>query len=132
MRRLVLPHGVAPWVPSALTAYLWWKGANPSLPGLSCPLRALTGIPCPTCFLTRATAAALHGQLPAAFQLHAFGPVAAALLLFWSWWALRHGRLLPLRLPAWPLGGSALLLVVYWIGRMVAWRLFGLPAFPSG
>ena len=64
-------------VPAALTGYLWLKGGWPDLPGLSCPLRALTGIPCPTCFLTRATCASLRGDWHQALELHAFGPLAS-------------------------------------------------------
>uniref|UniRef100_UPI004049888B DUF2752 domain-containing protein n=1 Tax=Cyanobium sp. TaxID=2164130 RepID=UPI004049888B len=64
-------------LPSTLTGYLWLKGWQPHLPGLSCPLRALTGIPCPTCFLTRSTAAALRGELGESLALHAFGPALA-------------------------------------------------------
>ncbi|MDA0965155.1 MAG: DUF2752 domain-containing protein, partial [Cyanobacteria bacterium] len=71
-------------LPAGLTGALWLKGLHPGLPGWSCPLRALTGIPCPTCFLTRATAASLSGNLDGALQLHAFGPVVAAALMTWS------------------------------------------------
>ena len=94
------------------------KGLNPDLPGLSCPLRALTGIPCPTCYLTRATAAALTGDLGRAVQLHAFGPLVAAALLWWSLTAIRQHRLVPRNLPAWPLGWSAVALVAYWLWRL--------------
>jgi hypothetical protein len=35
-----------------------------------CPLLALTGVPCPTCGLTRATRLALHGDLAGATRMH--------------------------------------------------------------
>ncbi|MDP6193995.1 MAG: DUF2752 domain-containing protein, partial [Prochlorococcaceae cyanobacterium ETNP18_MAG_1] len=63
-------------LPATLTGYLWSKGLQPALPGWPCPLRALTGIPCPTCFLTRATSDALLGDLSSSFEWHAFGPLA--------------------------------------------------------
>lgn len=106
-------------IPAALTGGLWLKGLHPWLPGLSCPLRRLTGIPCPTCFLTRATSAALTGDLPTAMRLHAFGPVLAAALLWWSVVAIRQRRLVPRQLPAWPLGWGAVALVGYWVLRLV-------------
>ncbi len=120
-------------LPASLTGYLWLKGLHPALPGWPCPLRALTGIPCPTCFLTRATGAALRGDLPSSLQLHAFGPVVATALLWWSITALHQRRLVPPQLPAWPLGAGALALVAYWGLRL--WLSFGLgiqgfPAFP--
>ena len=122
-------------LPASLTGYLWLKGLHPALPGWPCPLRALTGIPCPTCFLTRATGAALRGDLPSSLQLHAFGPVVATALLWWSITALRQRRLVPPQLPAWPLGAGGLVLVAYWGLRL--WLSFGLgiqgfPAFPPG
>lgn len=106
-------------LPAALTAGLWLKGLHPWLPGLSCPLRRLTGLPCPTCFLTRATSAALTGDLPASLRLHAFGPLVAVALVGWSVVAIRQRRLVPRQLPAWPLGWSAAALVAYWVLRLV-------------
>ena len=113
-------------MPAALTGYLWLKGGHPALPGWPCPLRALTGVPCPTCFLTRATELALRGDLEASLQQHAFGPLAAAALVGWSVLAIRRGRLLPRRLPGWPLAAGATALVGYWLLRLV-WG-----GFPSG
>ncbi|MGB1622923.1 MAG: DUF2752 domain-containing protein [Synechococcus sp.] len=106
-------------LPAGLTGVLWLKGLHPGLPGLSCPLRALTGIPCPTCYLTRATSAALTGNLGESIQWHAFGPVVATALLVWSAWAIQQRRLWPIvRLARWPLalGGGSLL--VYWVLRL--------------
>ena len=91
-------------IPSLLTGGLWLKGMHPWLPGFRCPLRHLTGLPCPTCFLTRATSAALVGDWPAAVGLHAFGPLVAIALVVWSILALRQRRLVPRHLPAWPHG----------------------------
>lgn len=102
---------------------------------MPCPLRALTGIPCPTCFLSRATAAALTGDLAGSVQLHAFGPIAAAGLVWWSITAIRQRQLLPRDLPAWPLAVAGLGVLSYWLLRL--WLRYGLgfvgfPAFPSG
>ena len=117
LRRL---QGAGFLLPAVLTAGLWLKGLQPWLPGLSCPLRHLTGLPCPTCFLTRATSAALTGDLSTAVRLHAFGPLAAAALIVWSVVAIRERRLVPQQLPAWPLGWGAAALLVYWLVRLVA------------
>lgn len=116
LRRL---QGAGYFFPSVFTAGLWLKGRQPWLPGLGCPLRHLTGLPCPTCFLTRATSAALTGDLSTAVRLHAFGPVAAAALIIWSVVAIRERRLVPRHWPAWPLGWGAVALVVYWLARLV-------------
>jgi hypothetical protein len=121
-------------LPSALTAYLWLKAGQPHLPGWSCPLRALSGIPCPTCFLTRATELALRGDLQGSLQQHAFGPLLAIGMLGWSLLALRQQRLWPrLRLgPATNRVGPGTLalvagaLLAYWLLRL------SLQTFPSG
>ena len=119
-------------VPAALTGYLWLQGGWPELPGLSCPLRALTGIPCPTCFLTRATCASLRGDWHQALQLHAFGPLLAAALIVWSVQAIRRRRFYPQGLEAWHLVGAVLALVAYWGARMGLNYGLGIQAFPNG
>ena len=122
-------------IPSVLTGYLWLKGWQPHLPGWGCPFRALTGIPCPGCFLTRATSAALTGQLDRSIELHLFGPIAAATLVIWSIQSLHTKRLFPRNLSlAWiPIGASALF--TYWLLRVVLTYSFpteGFWDFPSG
>jgi len=117
-------------LPAGLTGYLWLKGWHSALPGLSCPLRALTGIPCPTCFLTRATAAALNGRFGESVELHAFGPIAAAALLAWSVQSLWTRRLLPEALKGSHLVLVAGLLLLYWAGRMGLTYGVGIAAFP--
>lgn len=117
------------WAPAGLTLALAVKGCWPALPGWPCPLRALTGIPCPTCFLTRATAAALTGQLQLSVRLHAFGPLVAAALLVWSVAALRRGRLFPFRLSARIVVPLAVGLLGYWLVRLILQFGFSVPAF---
>ena len=129
LRRL---QGAGFLLPAALTGYLWLKGGDPSLPGFSCPLRLLTGFPCPTCFLTRATGASLRGQFGDAFSLHAFGPLVAAALVIWSVAAIRRRRLALPALAAWQVAAVCGGLVVYWGVRMGVTYGLGIPAFPSG
>ena len=117
-------------IPATLTGYLWLKGLHPALPGWPCPLRALTGIPCPTCFLTRATSAALIGDLPAAMRFHAFGPVLALGLIAWSLLAIRRRRFLPLTIRGGSVTWLAVALLLYWSGRMLMQFGLGVAAFP--
>lgn len=52
------------------------------LAGLPCPLRALTGVPCPTCGCTRALAALLRQDVAAYWQLQPLAlPLAASVLI---------------------------------------------------
>ena len=118
-------------LPAVLSGYLFVKGFHSELPGLSCPLRALTGIPCPGCFLTRAVAASLHGDLATAVHWNPIGPVAAVMLLVWSGVALRQKRLVPARGAGVALALLAVLLTVAWVVRMVATYGYGLRWFPT-
>ena len=62
----------------------------PGYPGIACPLRTLTGIPCPLCGMTTSVRATLHLDLSAALAANPGGiaavAVAAALI------ALRPAR----------------------------------------
>jgi uncharacterized protein DUF2752 len=56
----------------AVTAHTGW-------PGLPCPLRTLTGVPCPFCGMTTATVAISHGQWASAAAANPLAYLAAAL-----------------------------------------------------
>ncbi|MEB3255657.1 MAG: DUF2752 domain-containing protein [Synechococcaceae cyanobacterium] len=101
------------------------------MPGWSCPWRALTGIPCPGCFLSRATAVALTGQLQESVRLHAFGPPLALTLLVWTVVSLRQRRLEPPPLPPRLLALGAAALLLYWLLRLGLWFGLGLRGFPA-
>ena len=50
-----------------------------------CPFRALTGLPCPGCGMTRAFCSMGHGDLSGAFGYNALAPfVFAGALLLWA------------------------------------------------
>jgi hypothetical protein len=70
----------------------------PGPDGVPCPLRILTGLPCPFCGMTTSVTAAVHLDLAAALAANPAGVVAvvvaAGLLLF------RHRR--QVTLPLWP------------------------------
>src|SRR5205823_2904171 len=75
----------------------------PGHPGISCPLRRLTGIPCPLCGMTTSVEATVHGHLGRAFAANPAGiaaVVAAVALLVLRPAAIR----LPAALPALVLG----------------------------
>jgi uncharacterized protein DUF2752 len=70
----------------AALALLAAAATLPLLPGhagLPCPLRTLTGVPCPLCGTTTSVEATVHGHLLAALRANPAGPFAvlAALVL---------------------------------------------------
>jgi hypothetical protein len=82
----------------AALALLAAAATLPLLPGhagLPCPLRTLTGVPCPLCGTTTSVEATVHGHLLAALRANPAGPFAllAALAL------LLHRPAGPLRVP---------------------------------
>ena len=86
----------------------------------SCPLRQLTGIPCPTCYLTRSVLATLHGDLAQALEWHAFGPVLVGLALALGLWTLLGGRLASRQLLQLACA-AAVLAFAYWLLRLWSW-----------
>ena len=73
----------------------------PVHPPFACPLRALTGIPCPFCGMTRACVAAVHGHLATSLAFNPAGVlvvVAALVALVRPQWLAR------VRVPTWVAG----------------------------
>jgi hypothetical protein len=72
---------------------------SPVHPPSVCPLRSLTGIPCPFCGMTRAVVAAVHGHLATSLRFSPGGIVvvvlAIALLLGWRVERVRYPTWLP-------------------------------------
>jgi len=118
-------------VPAALSLYLSAKGLHPELPGWSDPPPALTGLPSPTCSPTRATAAALSGDLELSLHLHAFGLPLAVLLLLWSLLAIRRRRFLPITIRGHSLAVAVVALLLYWLARLILQLGLGIAAFPT-
>lgn len=72
--------GLALMLAPLIGASLYNRGLR--LPGLVCPLRHWTGIPCPTCGLTRSLMAVVRGDWEQAVMQHLFGPVLFIVLVF--------------------------------------------------
>ena len=82
----------------------------PVHPPLACPLRTLTGIPCPLCGMTRACVAAVHGHLGASLAFNPAGVlvvVAAVVALIRPQWLHTRPRARP--------GSSALAFGALWL-----------------
>ena len=70
----------------------------PVHPRFVCPLRTVTGIPCPFCGMTRACVAAMHGHIGASL---AFNPAGVVVLILAVALLIRPAFLRFLRRPAW-------------------------------
>ena len=98
---------------------------DPSAPGThlpACPLYQLTGLWCPGCGVTRATHAALRGDLPGAFGFNALFPLfLAAIVVGWLAWLRRSlGRapIVPFRnMPMWAPVATGVALVLFGVAR---------------
>ena len=117
-------------LPILAVSYLYLKGRWSWLPGLSCPVRHLTGIPCPGCFLTRSVSLALNGQLSDSLDLHVLGPPTAIGLVAWSIASLRYKRFY------WSKSCQMILIVlsifalIVWLVRLISQYGLGIQAFP--
>tara|TARA_A100001388_G_C28770402_1_gene503461 strand:+ start:579 stop:956 length:378 start_codon:yes stop_codon:yes gene_type:complete len=103
--------------PTVLVSYLYFKETY-SLPGVSCPIRQITGIPCPTCFLTRSTCLALQGDLEDSFKMHLFGPFVALFLIIWSIKSIKTKKFFPFVITEKTLLIISFSLLSYWGLRM--------------
>ena len=110
------------FLPSGVISYLFLKNYY-SLPGISCPIRQITGVPCPTCFLTRSTCLALQGDFENSFKMHIFGPFIALFLIIWSIKSIKTKKLFPFLINEKLFLVSLLSLISYWIFRL----FFGFP-----
>lgn len=105
----------------------WWPG---------CVFRKTTGLLCVGCGMTRATHAALHGDLVAAFRFNPLGvlllPLALlALSIELAAWVRGRGERWRLRVGARGAVALAVLVIAYWILRNLPWWPFTLLAPPG-
>ena len=105
------------FLPSVLVSYLYLKNYY-SLPGISCPFRQITGVPCPTCFLTRSTCLALQGDLENSFKMHIFGPFIALFLFIWCIKSIKTKKVFPFLINEKFLLMFSFSLLSYWTFRM--------------
>jgi len=77
-----------------------------------CPLRPLTGVPCPLCGMTRGVTAAVHGQIGHALFLNP-GSIAAVILAIVLLFAWRTQRV---TVRVW--------MIVAVLGLLWSWQLF--------
>ena len=117
--------------PLSLTSYLFFKQKFPSLPGYSCPIRHATGVPCPSCFLTRSICASLGGDFFNAFKIHLFGPPLAIFLIIWSILSLRRKTLLKINIKSKFFYIGFLIFLMYWVYRLIMYFFLGVKVFPD-
>tara|TARA_B100000965_G_scaffold355211_1_gene332420 strand:+ start:238 stop:660 length:423 start_codon:yes stop_codon:yes gene_type:complete len=117
-------------IPLLSLFYLFLKKNITWLPSWSCPFRHSTGIPGPTCFLTRSVSATLNGEIGKAFNYHLFGPGIALLLIFWSYRSIRSGVLYPFNINRKFIYTLGIVFLIYWIYRLISYYIFGNEVFP--
>lgn len=81
------------WAGTGAAAIGLWLGAARRLPPgealVPCAVRALTGVPCPGCGMTRALLALGRGEIGVALALHPLSPlVAVEAVALWILWGL--------------------------------------------
>ena len=124
-------------VPLMMMALTSW---GIGVPTISCPFRAFTGIPCPTCGLTRSLLAIATGDWGHAITAHLFGPlvvVGCILAVGHSGVELMIGRSVTTfytrigRHPGWQ-SALAVAIALYHGSRLMQWASSGeLPAMAA-
>jgi hypothetical protein len=112
-----------PAVLAACFFYRPWVHQGPVI----CPLPLFTGIPCPGCGITRATAHLVHGDFAGAFQYHALWPfVLGYFAMLWVYKLLEIARGAPPRWPADRIAlGAAAVMFAFWAVRLAAFFAHG-------
>ena len=118
-------------LPTSLTSYLFLKQKFSWLPGYSCPIRHATGIPCPSCFLTRSICASLGGDFLSALKLHLFGPPLAILLILWSILSLKRKKFVKINFKSNFFYIGFLFFLIYWFYRLIMYFSLGIEVFPK-
>ena len=118
-------------LPISLTSYLFLKQKFPWLPGYSCPIRHATGVPCPSCFLTRSICASLGGDFLNAFKIHLFGPPLAIFLIIWSILSFKKKKLLKINFKGKSFYIGVFFFLIYWIYRLIMYFILGVEVFPD-
>ena len=90
----------------------------PGHPGFPCPLRTVTGVPCPFCGMTRAVVAAAHGHIG---QSLAFNPFGILVLVLAAVVVIRPSFVLQRIPPLWALWAI--------LGVMWVWNIGFNPTF---
>jgi hypothetical protein len=98
------------------------------LPFDVCVLKVLTGIPCPTCGLTRSLCHALRGDWSASLGYHPAGIALAVALIGWAIWAAAEasrghlvGDSVRRQLSTAMLKGAIAISLVVWLARLTEW-----------
>jgi len=91
---------------------------SPVDPVPPCPLRALTGIPCPLCGSTRGVIAAIHGDIGHALSLNpaSIAVLVMALLIVAGW------RIERVRIPVWTIASVFAVLWAYQLFKYATGR----------
>lgn len=120
------------WLIGGVLMFLAWVALSVWTPGESrrqsiCFFRVATGVPCPSCGMTRGFAALAKGDVSAAFDKHPLAPLFAfELMLGWLVWGAAAWKMLPFPSMTWVNAGLLLhgaLLLTVWVYRLSAGAL---------